>query len=90
MIDKSRFPQAGSTYRHYKGGLYRVVAISLHSESLESLVIYETLYDNPKSKYWARPLDMFVGSIEVDGKLVERFAKVEASVNDELPHVSQL
>jgi len=47
------------TYRHYKGSLYRVIGVGKHSETLEDLVFYEALYDNPKAQLWVRPLKMF-------------------------------
>lgn len=60
------------TYRHYKGNLYKVIAIGEHTETDESLVIYSPV-DNP-DKYWVRPLDMFLETIEVDGVTIPRFA----------------
>lgn len=30
----------GKTYRHFKGGLYEVVDVAVHSESADVLVIY--------------------------------------------------
>lgn len=60
-------------YKHHKGGLYKVLGIVKHSETLEDLVLYETLYDNPKSKLWVRPLKMFLEKVEVNGKMVPRF-----------------
>jgi len=60
-------------YKHYKGNLYRVIGVAKHSETLEDLVIYETLYDNPKSKLWVRPLKMFLEEVEVNGKKIPRF-----------------
>ena len=50
-------------YEHYKGKKYRVIGVAKHSESLETLVIYEALYDNPESKFWVRPLNEFVEEI---------------------------
>lgn len=61
-------------YIHSKTGrLYHVIGIAKHSETLEDLVVYEALYDNPKSKLWVRPLKMFLEKVEIDGKKVSRF-----------------
>jgi len=59
-------------YRHYKGGLYQVLHTARHSESEEWLVVYRALYGD--MGVWVRPLDMFLEKVEVDGKLVDRFA----------------
>lgn len=61
-------------YRHYKGKEYRVLGVAKHSETLEDLVVYETLYDNNLSKLWVRPLEMFLEGVEVDGRMVPRFS----------------
>lgn len=42
-------------YQHYKGGLYKVIGIASHSETLEKLVIYISLTNH---LLWARPLSM--------------------------------
>ena len=60
-------------YVHYKGGLYKVIGLGKIEATLEDIVIYETLYDNPKSKLWVRPLDNFTEKVELDGKKVPRF-----------------
>jgi hypothetical protein len=60
-------------YRHYKGQEYEVVGVALHSETLEELVVYRALYDNPRSKIWVRPLEMFLEKVEVEGKKISRF-----------------
>jgi hypothetical protein len=60
-------------YKHYKGNLYRVHGIAKHSETLEDMVYYESLYENPEGKFWIRPFAMFVEDVEVDGKLIPRF-----------------
>lgn len=62
----------GKTYRHFKGTLYKVIAIAKHTETLEDMVIYTD--DN---KVWARPYDMFVSKVDKekypDIKQVYRF-----------------
>lgn len=68
--------QAGDIFKHYKGNLYQIICISCHSEDLTWYVVYKTLYDNKVSTIWHRPLDMFLGSLEVEGKQVRRFEKV--------------
>lgn len=60
-------------YQHYKGNFYEVVDEVHHSETLEELVLYKTLYKNPIGEFWVRPLEMFMEDIEVDGKKLPRF-----------------
>lgn len=63
-------------YRHYKGKNYRVIDVAKHSETLEELVVYETLYDSPAGKLWVRPKTMFLEEVEVDGQRVPRFTYI--------------
>lgn len=65
-------------YRHYKGPLYRVLGVCRHSETLEELVYYECLHDNPNGRYWVRPHAMFLGEVEVDGVTRARFTLVNS------------
>ena len=67
-------PLPGTTtgrYRHYKGGVYEVLGVARHSETLEPLVVYRPLYN--ASGLWVRPHAMFFGTLEVEGRLVQRF-----------------
>lgn len=65
-------------YQHYKTrNFYKIIGIAKHSETEEDLVVYECLYDNPKSKIWARPKAMFEEMVEIDGKKVPRFKFIE-------------
>jgi hypothetical protein len=65
------------TYQHSKTGhLYKVLGQAKDSETLEDLVVYEALYDNPESKIWVRPLSMFLEEVLVKGKKVPRFQLV--------------
>jgi len=67
-------------YTHYKGKEYEVMGMALHSETLEKMVVYKPLYstpDIPEGTLWVRPLDMFMESVEVNGKTVPRFKKTD-------------
>ena len=70
-----QFPKPGR-YRHYKGSDYQVIDVARHSEDESYLVVYRPLYG--EGALWVRPLDMFMESVEVDGKTLPRFAYVEA------------
>jgi len=65
-------------YKHYKGNMYEVYMTAQHSETEEWMVVYKALYG--EQGMWVRPYDMFVEKVEVDGQMVERFAKVDDAV----------
>ena len=46
----------GKTYKHYKGNLYKIIAIAKNSETLEEMIIYESI---DKKHTWARPKRMW-------------------------------
>ncbi|MFN7728952.1 MAG: GNAT family N-acetyltransferase [Bdellovibrio sp.] len=61
-------------YRHYKNKPYRFLKIVKHSETMEDLVFYETLYDNPTARFWVRPKEMFFEKVKLaDGREISRF-----------------
>ncbi|MFO0323906.1 MAG: DUF1653 domain-containing protein [Burkholderiales bacterium] len=66
---------AAGRYRHYKGGEYEVIGVARHSETLEVVVVYRPLYN--ASGLWVRPYEMFVGTVEIDGKIMPRFEKLD-------------
>lgn len=47
----------GQIYKHYKGNLYLVLEVAVHTETNEQLVVYCNV--NNKSQIWARPRSMF-------------------------------
>lgn len=60
-------------YQHYKGNKYLVLTFAKHSETLEDMVVYVSLYDNSVSQVWVRPAKMFFGTVVRDGQKVPRF-----------------
>jgi len=70
--------EIGAVYKHYKGNYYEVVGVAKHSETLEDLVVYKKLYDD--GGLWARPKEMFLENVILDGKEVERFQKIDQEI----------
>ncbi len=69
-------PKVGETYRHYKGDLYRVKLLALHSNDEEWMVVYEPLYENPDAPFFTRPLREWREIVNCEGKNIERFVLV--------------
>ena len=65
--------EIGAIYLHYKGTKVKVIAEAMHSETLEPMVVYMHLEDGGM---WARPKKMFLETVKVGSKKVERFNKV--------------
>lgn len=75
----------GATYHHFKGGMYQVLFVALHTETQEELVIYRSLENG---QHFARPKAMFLSEVdykkypEIDQKY--RMALIEQD-SDEIP-----
>ena len=63
-------------YRHFKGGIYEVIAPrAMNTEGNEIYTIYRSVKNGT---VWVRPYDMFFGNVVNDkGEIVPRFAMVE-------------
>jgi hypothetical protein len=61
-------------FRHFKGGLYKLVCIANDSETQEKMVVYQALYG--EKLCWVRPYEMFFGKVERDGKVMDRFSSI--------------
>lgn len=62
-------------YRHFKGGLYEVIGLASHSETMEPMVVYRALYG--EQGLWVRPAAMWQEMVDRDGYHGPRFCYME-------------
>lgn len=69
----------GFRYKHFKGGVYVVTDLAVHSESEEPMVVYKSF--NEPMNVWVRPLSMFMSEVDhekySDVKQKFRFERME-------------
>ncbi|MDB6095966.1 MAG: hypothetical protein JWM09_244 [Francisellaceae bacterium] len=66
----------GGIYRHYKNKLYQVLYTACHSETYETMVVYQALYNCERfgeKAIWTRPLNLFIDQVEINGIKQARF-----------------
>ena len=51
-------------YKHFKGDLYLVEDVAIHSETMEKYVVYRALYG--ENELYIRPYDMFLSEVDKD------------------------
>ena len=56
----------GGIYKHFKGNIYKVVGVAKHSETMEDMVVYESLRNNT---LWVRPITMWNETVDDKGTL---------------------
>ena len=56
----------GKIYKHYKGNLYKIIALGKHSENLEEMIVYQSVKDG---QIWIRPKSMWNEIIDNNGTL---------------------
>ena len=49
------------TYKHYKGNIYKVIALGKHSETVEDMVVYQSV---EHGDIWCRPKNMWFDKID--------------------------
>ena len=57
--------ETGKIYRHYKGNLYKIIALAKHSETNEDMIVYQNV---EKGDIWVRPKSMWNETVK-DGVL---------------------
>ena len=62
----------GKIYKHFKGNLYKVIGFAKHSETLEDMVVYQSVKNKD---IWVRPYHMWNEIIDENGTL--RFTLVK-------------
>ena len=64
-------------YRHYKGNLYAVWFTAEHTETGETMVVYQACYG--EKRMYVRPASMWFEQVGVaeDGTLITRFTRYE-------------
>ena len=61
-------------WKHFKGNLYRVMYVALHSETGEEMVVYQALYG--QRGMWVRPASLWLEHVERDGYSGPRFVRL--------------
>ncbi|MCA9324596.1 DUF1653 domain-containing protein [Candidatus Saccharibacteria bacterium] len=65
--------EIGSLYKHYKGGLYKVIGVAIEEKDNSIAVIYQAQYG--KNLTFIRELDIWLEEVEFEGQKVKRFSK---------------
>lgn len=91
-MENRAMPRAGEFYMHFKGKLYQIVTVAIHTETEEPLVVYQAMYGTFKT--YARPLAMFLSEVDhekyADVQQTYRFQKVELCENSEAELVDEV
>lgn len=70
-IEYLDYPRINGIYQHYKGGHYKVLMLAKHSETNDTVVVYQSIHFG---SYHVRPLPMWSEEVEIKGgPNVQRF-----------------
>lgn len=56
----------GKIYRHYKGNIYKIINFAKHSETVENMIVYQSVENGD---IWVRPYDMWNDIVDEKGTL---------------------
>jgi hypothetical protein len=79
MSTSLKFPAAGEFWRHFKGGIYRVVAIAKTESTRTPVVVY-----SGDGGTWTRPLSEFMETVSRDGYEGPRFVPADLANQREI------
>lgn len=69
-------------YRHYKGGIAKVISEAKNSETGEVYVAYyHKESETGNMVLWVRPKEMFLERVEYEGRTVPRFEYLQAGMD---------
>lgn len=68
-----KYPKLNEIYKHYKGDLYQVIGLAIHSNDDIWMVVYRSMYENADAEMFTRPLDEWYSEIKWNGELLQRF-----------------
>lgn len=64
----------GGRYRHYKGGIYKVLNIGLLEENMTHAIVYQSEKDG---QIWIRTYFSWAEKVECSGVRIDRFALID-------------
>lgn len=74
-------PKPQEFYRHFKGGLYQIIALAKDADTMEEQVVYQALYGS--YGIWSRPLKEFMSLVDKskypDAQQIWRFERIRFS-----------
>lgn len=72
---------AGDIVQHYNGGLYKILAYGTHTETLEAMVVYQSLSDR---RVWVRSYLEFASPIDkyTHPEALHPYRFVKVKIND--------
>jgi len=70
-------------YRHFKGDLYLVEDVAIHSETMEKFVVYRALYG--ENGLYIRPYEMFLSKVDKS-----KYPNVEQEYRFELQEIKSV